>query len=282
MTRPTRNLAHARTGARVALALLVLALLVPSVALAAPWRGIGVTLYDIDQMKTPTLVVYGSLTPDTPLPVEVELPIPAGSTIGWVGEILGGDPALDPTLEYTVRSEDGYDVIVATIATGRAIQAELAPPEGWVEFTDAGAEISMKWTAHEDVPGVRIGFEVATTQHAENLSPSGVTAGLTQSGVLYSIETSPVAAGSVLTLAGTATDGADPTLANPVSGVAGENTTATPEQEAPEQVEPRNTIDEPASRPAISQRALLIGLLSALVVVLIIALLYILRGQKRA
>ncbi|MBF4510610.1 MAG: hypothetical protein ISP10_09070 [Aeromicrobium sp.] len=95
----------------------------PAVASASPWRGIGVTLHDLGLDKTPTLVVFGSLDDDLERPATVELPIPAGSRIGWVGEVFGGDPSLDPDDAQRERTPAGvlYSVETTPVAAGQTL-----------------------------------------------------------------------------------------------------------------------------------------------------------------
>ena len=182
----------------------------PAVASASPWRGIGVTLHDLGLDKTPTLVVFGSLDDDLERPATVELPIPAGSRIGWVGEVFGGDPSLDRIAEFTVRPETGYDVLVITVTEAPAVQAELVPPDGWVARTDDDLTVRMSWTAHEALAGVRLGFEIPDTARPATLDPDDAQRERTPAGVLYSVETTPVAAGQTLTLDAVIVAGADP------------------------------------------------------------------------
>lgn len=203
---------RARTLALLVLSLILLGTLAPAIASATTWRGIGVTVHDLGMNKTPTLVVYGSITEDVALPTTVELPIPTGCEIGWVGEVFPEDTSLDRITEYTRRSENGYDVLAISVTEARAVQAELVPPEEWVTRSETELGLMMTWTAHEALPGVRLAFEIPADTHAEQFEPADVLRGRSATGVLYAVETTEVAAGQTLTFSATILPGADPTL----------------------------------------------------------------------
>ena len=260
-----------RPAALLAAALLI-TLLAPAAALASPWRGIGVTLYDLAFDKTPTLVVFGSLADDVELPAVVELPIPAGSTIGWVGEISGQDTSLDTVAEFTVRPEDGYDVLEITVTRARAVQAELVPPEGWVDRTEASLGLTMSWTAHEDTPGVRLGFEIPDTAHAEELAPDRALRERTRAGVLYSVETTPVAAGETLTLDALVLPGPDPLLPPEETEAA----TGTPDAATLETASP-----EPIAAQADARSLPVVPILAGIVAVLLAVLALVVTRSRR-
>jgi hypothetical protein len=245
----------------LALALLA-ALAAPTAAIASPWRGIGVTLHDLGFDKTPTLIVFGSLAEDVEIPTTVELPIPAGSEVGWVGEVFGQDPSLDTIAEFTVRAEDGYDVVVIEVTSARAVQAELVPPEAWIDRGDASIRLAMVWIAHENTPGVRLGFEIPDTAHAEQIVPERALREQTMAGILYSVETTSVSAGDVLTFDALVLPGADPLLPEP-----GSSEEATDTQ--PETVPPDAEDAAPAAVPVVP---ILAGIVAALLALLALAL----------
>ncbi|MBN2848432.1 MAG: hypothetical protein JXP72_08305 [Coriobacteriia bacterium] len=209
MTRHTRT----RTAliATIALVMTLIAA-VPAFAAGADLHRVGVTVYDLEGGKTPTLVIFASLAEEVTLPATVELPIPADVTLGWVGEVFP-DPSLDTIAEYTLREEAGYDVLVITVNSSRAVQAELTVPDAWLIAGGQYLGIAMSWTANQDLAGVRLGFEVPDSFHAEELQPASASGARSSVGVLYSAETTPVAEGDTLTLSATVVPGADPDLA---------------------------------------------------------------------
>ena len=207
MTRHTRT----RT-ALVATIALVMTLIatVPAFAASADLHRVGVTVYDLEGGKTPTLVIFASLAEEVTLPATVELPIPADVTLGWVGEVFP-DPSFDTIAEYTLREEAGYDVLVITVNSSRAVQAELTVPDAWLIAGGQYLGIAMSWTANQDLAGVRLGFEVSDSFHAEELQPANASGARSSVGVLYSAETTPVAEGDTLTLSATVVPGAEGT-----------------------------------------------------------------------
>jgi len=253
---------HRRLPVR-ALAVVVLALAL-TIGAAAPafaasiWRGIGVELYDLQADKEPTLVIYGTFVEGTEFPADIELPIPKGSQVSWFGQ-LTGDPTTDEMVPITLRQEDDYDVIVATVKDGRPVQADLTVPEGWVTRTSSSLEIAMKWTPIADLVGARLGFEIPAAYHAENLDPDTTVGGKTETGVMYTSETADVEAGQTLTLSGTIIRGADTELF-PEGSVESSDTTAAP-------VETPGT-PEPVKEPIPASTMWLVGLL-VLVAVLV-------------
>ncbi len=128
----------------------VVALLcVPSVAFA------GVSEYQVQFAPVGLstrmdLIVNVILSPDTPLPATVRVPLPAGATILWSGEILGGDPADDPSRDATLTVVGGAQYAEFTLEQVRVaqVEAELNPAtvsgtkvEGkldWINVTEAG------------------------------------------------------------------------------------------------------------------------------------------------
>ena len=62
-----------------------------------------------------TALVGGQLHPDTPLPAQFEVAIPAGAEVFWFGEIWGGPRADDPTFPepFTLRREGDFDIYTA-------------------------------------------------------------------------------------------------------------------------------------------------------------------------
>lgn len=139
----------------VLLAIVTVLMAQSSAALAAPagWKLIDVTLH-ADQQQS-LLLVAGELPESAKLPFETEIAVPAGTQVQWVGEILGGDPANDPQLEYTKSSADGVDIYRFTLTKSRIAQVEGILP-GITGFDGTNYVTNMKWTAWQDVPEVRM------------------------------------------------------------------------------------------------------------------------------
>ncbi|PKQ37116.1 MAG: hypothetical protein CVT59_09365 [Actinobacteria bacterium HGW-Actinobacteria-1] len=133
----------------IVLIAVVTLLCVPSIAFA------GVSEYQVQFAPVGLsgrmdLIVNVILSPDTKLPATVRVPLPAGATVLWSGEILGGDPADDPSREATLTAIGGAQYAEFTLEKVRVaqVEAELNPAvvngtkvEGaldWVNVTDAG------------------------------------------------------------------------------------------------------------------------------------------------
>jgi hypothetical protein len=135
------TLAFALTGATVASAATV------------GWESVDVTLHQ-DQ-DGPVMLIAGSLPSTATLPADVELSVPASSTLLWVGEILGGDTSLDPSLKFTKATTGGMDVYHVTLTKSRIAQIEVVGP-AIVSADGVTFDVSLKWTADQVIPGVRL------------------------------------------------------------------------------------------------------------------------------
>lgn len=133
----------------VALLLVVAIVCVPALAFA------GVSEYQVQFAPVGVsgamdLIVNLVLSPDTKLPATVRVPLPAGATILWSGEILGGDPANDPSREATLTTGGGAQYAELTLKQARIaqVEAEVGAPSisgdnvkgrlDWINTTDAG------------------------------------------------------------------------------------------------------------------------------------------------
>ncbi len=117
---------------------------------AEKWQGVDVTLHPSSEGSL--LLVSGELPEDAKLPAEVELSVPAGAKLQWIGEILGGPAADDPELTYTKRTADGVDVYTVTLTKARQAQIEVVSPV--VPFDGKAYAPAISWTSAQDVPEV--------------------------------------------------------------------------------------------------------------------------------
>lgn len=75
------------------------------------------------------LVVSAEIPAEVKLPATVRLPVPAGFTVGWVGEVFGGAVANDIELAYVTEEGSGGKVIVVTATKSHVVQYEgVLPP----------------------------------------------------------------------------------------------------------------------------------------------------------
>jgi hypothetical protein len=75
------------------------------------------------------LVVSAQLADSVKLPATVRIPLPTGITLGWVGEILGGDPSADIQRPYAIEDGIGGKVLVVTLTRSRMVQYEALMPQ---------------------------------------------------------------------------------------------------------------------------------------------------------
>jgi len=131
---------------------------VPLSAGAAPaaWKFVDVTLQTEQQ---PLLLVSGELSGETPLPSQGELAVPAGSQLLWIGEVLGGAPSEDPTLQYVKTTVGATDIYTFTLSKSRVAQIEVAAP-GMSTFDGTTYTSALTWTAWTDLAQVRIAERV--------------------------------------------------------------------------------------------------------------------------
>ena len=92
------------------------------------------------------MIVSGELPETAKLPAEVKLSAPAGSTVQWAGEILGGDVSADPSVKYDVATEGDTDVYSFTLAQSRIGQIEVLASEAATQ-TLTGGTADFGWTA---------------------------------------------------------------------------------------------------------------------------------------
>jgi len=129
---------------------LALAALVAVLALATPAVAAGaVAEYQVQYSPVGTtgnsqMIVNVILSDDTPLPAVVEVPIPAGAQVLWAGEILGGDPALDPARETSVTPVTGGQLVTFTLSEVRIAQVEADLARASIDGSRVSA--TMAWT----------------------------------------------------------------------------------------------------------------------------------------
>jgi hypothetical protein len=99
-----------------------------------------------------SVIVSAEIPTDAQLPYTLRLPMPAGITITWCGEVFVGDPQKDREVAYTLEDGRGGKALVMTLTTSRTAQYEgtLAPPTQtgqrwataleWIQSAPAGQE----------------------------------------------------------------------------------------------------------------------------------------------
>jgi hypothetical protein len=146
------------------------------------------------------LLVSGHLPDSAKLPAQVGLSVPAGSTLSWIGELLGGATSEDPALTYTKSAAGGLDTYLVTLTKARTAQIEIAAP-GAVSSNGADYSAVLSWTAPADVSQVTMSVRIpAASQITSAATGASVHAG-DESYAFYSKTFDNVKAGDTPTLA---------------------------------------------------------------------------------
>lgn len=150
--------------------MLASALLWAGSAMAAPakWQRVDVTLHS--EQSGGVMLVSGELPESVKLPAEAELSVPAGSSLQWVGQILGGDPSADPELTYTKSTVDGSDVYRFTLTKSRNAQIEIVTSDA-AGFDGTKYTPALKWTATQAVPEVRLSVRIPQSAQIVQAAP---------------------------------------------------------------------------------------------------------------
>jgi hypothetical protein len=173
------------------------AVAVPGVAWGAP---ASVVEYQIEfTPATGGLVVVATADPSAPLPVTVQIPAPVGATLLWSGELLGGDPGLDPVRQAVPKRVGDMNVYEMTLESGHIGQLELTVEPARV--ADGRAENTLSWTnpgTTDALVSLSVIFEAGATEI--ELTPAAVGAPLYNDvGVsLHPLGTTRVTAGTTL------------------------------------------------------------------------------------
>jgi hypothetical protein len=142
------------------------------------------------------LVVGAELPAQTRLPATVRVPLPAGATVTWVGEVFGGDPSADTEVSYVEEQGVGGTVIVATLTKSRSLQYEatLASP------TDSSGRMSSDFTWVQSAPGPQVGLSVKMTSTTGDVLIEPGSAGAPQTSAagerLYTLPPAQLALGT--------------------------------------------------------------------------------------
>lgn len=155
------------------IAMLLFVLLWASTAVAQPaeWQRIDVTLHS--EQSGGVMLVSGELPESVKLPAEAELSVPAGSSLQWIGEILGGDPSADPPLTYTKSTVDGSDIYRFTLTQSHTAQIEILTSEP-VGFDGTNYTSRIVWSATQAVPEVRLSVRIPQGAQIVQSSPDAV------------------------------------------------------------------------------------------------------------
>lgn len=123
---------------------LALALVVPASASAAVVREYQLQFAPVAQTGASLAIVSALVDPQEALPASVSVPVPAGSTLLWAGEVLGGDPSADPSRTTTVERIGEMDVYTLTLEQAYTAQLEIQLPAPTISGSKVIA--GLTWT----------------------------------------------------------------------------------------------------------------------------------------
>lgn len=95
------------------------------------------------------LIVNVVLSQETTLPATVQVPLPAGATVVWSGEIVGDDPTADPFREAVVTAVDGGLVATFTLEQVGVAQVEADLPAPTASGNDISSVLNWVNTGEE-------------------------------------------------------------------------------------------------------------------------------------
>jgi hypothetical protein len=141
------------------------ALSVAAAASAKPagWGSVDVTLHS--ESEGGVMVIAGDLPDATALPAEAELSVPKGSSLVWIGEILGGPLSEDPSLKYTKTTKGDADVYLVTLTKSRTAQVEVVA-DPYTTMGSSGYTASLVWPSVSAVPEVVAAIRVPAGSRA--------------------------------------------------------------------------------------------------------------------
>ena len=119
-----------------------------------------------------SLVVVVALTapPTVALPVTVRIPVPAGAQVQWTGEVLGGDPNLDPSRVYKIKTSPvGGRYAEFTLETTRAAQMDSVLPV--LKTTGSDMSAAFDWIQSVSSPSMTFSVRVPTGATNVRIAP---------------------------------------------------------------------------------------------------------------
>lgn len=184
-------------------------LALPAAAFAAPAP---VAQYDVrtilQQDGSRAMLAAVELAPDAKLPAEVSVNVPKGAKVDWAGEILGGDLAQDPTVQYTTKSGAEFDTLTFTLTKAKRGQVELLYPAGSTKAGDV-TKATLDYAPAQAAPRVGLSIEVPADAKVGSV-PADLKKQPTQGSSFYTKDFQNVAAGQKLQVAVEYTGGSVP------------------------------------------------------------------------
>ncbi|MBE0417235.1 MAG: hypothetical protein IBX63_05680 [Coriobacteriia bacterium] len=178
---------------------IALVVAVPMSVAASPLVNLDFTLIMQSQgTGEPLLLVAGRLPEGTPLPAEIVLPVPEGSTIEWSGEILGTTVEEDVPVAAVIEKRDGASVAILTLARSLVAQVEVSFPGSVTPVEGDVFSGRFEVIAPADVGAVRLAVALPPGGQPVELLPGTLTAQGPEGYTYYYQEISAASAGDPL------------------------------------------------------------------------------------
>lgn len=186
--------------------------------LAMPGTAVASTVAEYQLQYAPAtdyslLIVTAVADPQLPLPVTISVPVPAGATVLWAGEVLGGAPADDIPRETATETIGEMDVYTMTLEQAYTAQVELQLPA--VSTSGSRFTGTLAWTNPGEELPVNVSVILPAGATDAELSPpvAGETSTNDAGETLYPLAGGRLAQGAALAVkaswaAGTTTTGA--------------------------------------------------------------------------
>ena len=185
-----------------------------------PWESVDIAVHQ--EQGGEVIIISGELAESASRPADVELAVPSGSQLRWIGEVLGGALEADPEVEYEVITSGDSDVYRFTLTQSHRGQIEFVPPSPAVSFDGSVYSASFGWAPSQPVSEVHM--SVSLPQGAQVQQPAEGASVETQAGTSrYSKVTPDVAAEETVSLAFTysVSEAAAPSGTGAISGGGG-------------------------------------------------------------
>ncbi len=169
----------------------------------------------------PLLLVSASVPHETPLPVEIALPVPEGSVIEWSGEIIGETIEEDIEVPAVIEERDGGYVAVLTLTNSHVGQVEVSYPGSTRPGPDGSTEAAFEFLSPAAVESARLAIGLPPGGAATAVPQGSLAAPGPNNYTYYYTERSGVAPGEPLGFTIDYTLSADGAPAAPAGGSPG-------------------------------------------------------------
>jgi hypothetical protein len=116
------------------------------------------------------LIVSATVPTQTPLPATIDLPLPAGYTPVWVGEIAGGRPEDDTEQPSVIVERGGGRAVRVTCKAMREVQYEATPDDA--PAMTGMRSFSLAWLQSGEAADVTFSVQLPVGAQRVRISPA--------------------------------------------------------------------------------------------------------------